>query len=133
MSNQRPLFKAIGEIKSPGHRANWFQLVLAIIALSGVVYFLYHELSDSRTQDYKNLRQDYIDLKAEYKTRDSVSTARQDRINEINTIKIDRLQFRLDSVTFAFYRAEKEAANNIKETNNQKQALIKKSIQLLRK
>lgn len=120
MFKNRPLFKTIGELPTE-RRLNVMIPILGVIALAGVVYFLWNVISNDRQNERNNLLDQVSELKVQLKEQ-----------KQEFTIKIDKLEYRVDSLTQNIYQISLQRYSDKSETVNQLKLLIKKQRETLK-
>lgn len=121
MFKNRQLFKTIGELPTE-RRLNVLIPILGVLALAGVVYFLWNVIRDDHQNEINNLQQQVSDQKIEIRELKA----------ECNR-KVDKLEYRVDSLTQNIYQISLQRYNDKSETVDQLRALIRKQRESLKK
>lgn len=105
----------------PGDSVNVRSFILAIIALSGVVYFLYTVIINDRKSNEDNLKAQIVEIKAdcrENKREDSISSAKKD-------LRIDSLTLQLYNLSMHMYNKKLETVNELRISNKTQRKILK--------
>lgn len=121
MEDKKLLLKTLGELP-PERRMNFLLLLSAVSVLAMVIVFFWKIINADQRDKVSDIRQQFSESKTEYNK----------RIRE-DSIKIEHLEQKVDSLTRAVYIIEKEMYENRLETINQKKLLIKRAKDFLKK